>query len=212
VKEFSMRAIPIAIMALAISTGFAGADPDSTAIDVLRARQDLIADAQERLDAAPNSQARKDALAEAVRATFDFERLAHESIARHWEAMTPAQQEDYLRLFVDLVEKSTINMLETYRAAGTEYVEEQQDGDEAVVTTIVISTGGDEVAIQYNVYLSEGRWWIWDRTIGLDTDITEYDVSSAENYRSSFNRIIRDDGVDELLRRLRAKSSGDDDI
>ena len=207
-----MRAYLTAISAVAISAGLVGANPDTTATDALRARQDVIAAAQERLDAAPNSQARKDALAEAVRATFDFERLAHESIATHWEAMTPAQRDDYTDLFVNLVEKSTINMIETYRAAGTEYVDERQDVDNAVVTTIVTSTGGDEVAIQYKMYETDGRWWIWDRTIGLDTEITEYDVSSAENYRSSFNRIIRDDGVDELLRRLRTKSSGESDM
>jgi phospholipid transport system substrate-binding protein len=184
-------------------------DTSASALDALRARQGVIADAQIQLDAAPNNQERQDALSTAVRETFDFDRLARESIDENWDAMTEAQKVEYMRLFKKLVEKSTLSVLKTYRAAQTEYIDVQEDGSEAVLTTVVISTDDDELAIQYKMHNVDGRWWIWDRTIGLDTEITEYDVSTAENYYSAFNKIISENGVEELLKRLRSKADGD---
>ena len=183
-----------------------------SAREALKARQEQIADAQEALNAAPNSRQKKNALEQAIKETFDFERLARESIGRHWDAITPAQQAEYTRLFKELVQKSTVRKLKSYRAAGTEYVDVQQDSTEAIITTVVTSTGGEEVAIQYKLHQVNGRWWVWDTTIGLDTEISEYDVSTAENYRSAFNRIISDDGIEELLTRLRTKIEGDEEM
>ena len=176
------------------------------AVDALDARQQIIADAQEALKAAPTNRERSEALNRAIRETFDFERLARESIGDNWNVMTEAQQTEYMRLFIELVESSTVSKLKNYRAADTEYVEVVDDGSEAVITTVVTSTEGDEVAIQYKLHKRDSRWWIWDTTVGLDTEITEYDISTAQNYRSAFNRIVGNDGVEELLNRLRTKA------
>lgn len=178
----------------------------TNAVDALDTRQQVIADAQEALKAAPDNQKRAETLNRAIRETFDFERLARESIGDNWNVMTEAQQTEYMRLFIELVESSTVSKLKNYRAADTEYVEVVDDGTEAVITTVVTSTEGDEIAIQYKLHKRNGHWWIWDTTIGLDTEISEYDISTAQNYRSAFNRIVANDGVEELLNRLRTKA------
>ncbi len=183
-----------------------------TALEALQARQEVIAQAQSALDSAPDDLAKQEVLDRAIRETFDFKRLATESLARHWDSITEAQQSEYVRLFVELVQKSTVRTLRNYRAAGTEYVEVLEDSVQVVITTVVTSTSGEEAAIQYKLHRVDGRWWIWDRTIGLDTEITEYDVSSAENYTSAFNRMMREDGIESLLGRLRSKLAGDDDL
>ena len=178
---------------------------EGSALQTLMTRQQIIEQAQQVLSEAPSDEARQETLNEAIRETFDFDRLGRESIARHWEAMTDEQKSEYTRLFRVLVEKSTVRKLKAYRAAGTEYTAVEEDSSEAVITTVVTSTDGDEVAIQYKMHRVNGRWWIWDTTIGLDIEISEYDASSAENYRSAFNRIVSDEGVEGVLQRLRSK-------
>ncbi len=207
-----MRSIAITIAAVLLGLVSIVSAESQSAVDALETRQDIIAQAQQALDSAPNSNSRNEALNEAIRETFDFNRLARESIGGHWSRMTEAQQTEYLRLFNQLVEKSTVDKLRNYRAASTEYVDVQQNSTDATITTVVTSQGGSEVAIQYKMYNENGRWWVWDTTIGLDTEITEYDVSTSENYRSAFNKIIGDHGIDELLDRLRTKAESGDDI
>ena len=68
------------------------------------------------------------------------------------------------------------------------------------------------MAIQYKMHKVNGRWWVWDTTIGLDTEISDYDVSTAENYRSAFNRIIRDEGIPGLIAKLREKERKGSDL
>ena len=185
---------------------------ENAALETLKARQDIVEDAQTALAEAPDDTARKARLNRAIRETFDFAKLAKESLVDHWDEMTDEQKEEYVRLFKDLVEKSTVRKLKAYRAAGTEYTEVSSDTTNAVITTVVTSTDGDEVAIQYKLHKVDGRWWIWDTTIGLDIEITEYDVSSRDNYRSAFNRIISDDGIEGLLDKLREKHEGGNEL
>ena len=188
------------------------AEQEESALETLKARQGIVEEAQEALAATPNDTARKSALNRAIRETFDFEKLAREAVVDHWDDMSEAQQAEYVRLFKDLVEKSTVRKLKAYRAAGTEYSEVTEEDGNAVITTIVTSTDGDEVAIQYKLHRVDGRWWIWDTTIGLDIEITEYDVSSRDNYRSAFNRIISNDGIEGLLGKLREKHEGGSEL
>jgi len=205
-KRYVLLSMALIFGTVAIATAQSVDNSHANAVDALDARQKVIADAQDALKASPNDRQRSETLNRAIRETFDFERLARESIGENWNVMTEAQQAEYMRLFIELVESSTVNKLKNYRAADTEYIEIIDDGNEAEITTVVTSTEGDEVAIQYKLHKRDGRWWIWDTTVGLDTEITEYDISTAQNYRSAFNRIIGNDGVEELLSRLRTKA------
>jgi len=185
---------------------------EQSALATLKARQRVVEQAQAQLARAPRNPARQAALDQAIRETFDFEKLARVSIGAYWQRMTSAQREEYLRLFTNLVQASTVRKLKAYRAAGTEYVSIEGDTNLTVITTVVTSTSGDQAAIQYKLYAVNGRWWIWDTTIGLDTEISEYDVSTAQNYKSTFNRIIRTDGIPGLLSKLRAKATGGEEL
>ncbi len=185
---------------------------EQTALQALKQRQRVIEQAQAALARAPRDTARQAALRDAITEAFDFDRLARESVGRHWNAMTPEQQREYLMVFRSLVQRSTVRKLQRYRAAGTTYSAPTGNAQNTVITTIVTSTSGEKVAIQYKMHRVNGRWWVWDTTIGLDTEISDYDVSTAENYRSAFNRIIRDEGIPGLIAKLREKERKGSDL
>lgn len=183
-----------------------------TALQALKQRQRVIERAQASLARAPRDTARQAALQNAITQAFDFDKLGRESVSRHWSSMTPQQQRDYLTVFRSLVQRSTVRKLQRYRAAGTTYGPPSGDDNNTVITTVVTATSGEKVAIQYKMHKVNGRWWAWDTTIGLDTEISEYDVSTAENYRSAFNRIVREDGIPGLIAKLREKESKGSDF
>ena len=207
-----MRRTTAVFLSLVTMLALAASAFAMSALETLKERQRAIERAQDALTSSPDDSTRKRSLDRAVRETFDFDRLARQSIGSHWDEMTPDQQREYMWLFRSLVSKSTVHVLEQYRASKTEYGEVTGDSTDAVITTIVTSTSGDQVAIQYKLHRTNGRWWIWDRTIGLDTEITEFDVSSSENYRSAFNKLIGDEGIAGLLSKLRDKERGGSDF
>jgi len=207
-----MRGILAATVASVLTTAALAAASPETALEALQERQTAIERAQENLDRDPDNPEYNEALNRSIRDAFDFEVLARKSIDRHIESMTPEQLDEYLRLFEQLVEASTVKKLKSYRAAGTEYFVEEDDSTSALITTVVTSSDGDAVAIQYHLNRRNGIWRVCDTTIGLDTEITEFDVSTSQNYRSAFNKIIRDEGIDGLLQKLRDKAGNGADL
>ena len=53
---------------------------------------------------------------------------------------------------------------------------------------------GEPTHIDYRMHEEKGAWRI--------IDIVVDDVSTVENYRSSFNRIVKKEGMDGLISRL----------
>src|SRR5437773_7376819 len=45
---------------------------------------------------------------------FDFAELSRRSLATHWAARTPAERQEFIALFTDLLEKSYITTIEEY--------------------------------------------------------------------------------------------------
>lgn len=203
-----MQRILAMAMACFLGAAAVGHARDETAIETLKERHRAIERAQAALDSTSDDGTKEEALDRAVRDAFDFGKLARESIGEHWNRMSQQQRDEYLRLFRSLVLRSTVRKLEEYRAARTEYPEVQTDSNRAVITTIVTSRSEEQIAIQYKLHRVSGRWWVWDTTIGLDTEITEYDVSTAENYRSAFNKLVSEEGIGGLLAKLREKEGG----
>jgi ABC-type transporter MlaC component len=191
---------------------FAAQASAQTALQALKQRQRVIEQAQAALARSPRDSTREAALRNAITEAYDFDRLARESIGRHWATMSPAQRDDYLQVFRALVQRSTVRKLQRYRAAGTQYGATSGSQQKTIITTVVTSTSGDRVAIQYKLHRINNRWWVWDTTIGLDTEISEYDVSTADNYRSAFNRIVRDKGIAGLITQLREKEQRGSDL
>ena len=62
-----------------------------------------------------------------------------------------------------------------------------------------IEQAGSTIPISYSMYRSRDGWKVYDVAIS--------GVSLVTNYRSSFGNIIRDKGIDSLIRQLADKNS-----
>ncbi len=68
----------------------------------------------------------------------------------------------------------------------------------ATVKTEIDQAGGFPIPLNYKLHLEEGGWKVYD--ISVD------DVSLVTNYRSSFSRQIKKNGVDGLIKTLRERN------
>lgn len=143
-------------------------------------------------------QADKRAAARKVAAeVFDVQETAKRALGRHWQARTPAEREEFVQLFADLLERTYIHKIDLYGGERLVYTQEVVDGDYATVRAKVATRQGTEVPIEAKLHRRGERWLIYD--------VAVENISLIANYRSQFDRIIRTASFQELMSRLRTR-------
>lgn len=128
---------------------------------------------------------------------FDFTAISQRALGRHWRARTPAERDEFVRLFGDLLERSYVTKIEGYTGERIVYVGEVADGDVVMVRTRIVTRQGAEVPVDYKMFAQGERWRAYDINIE--------GVSLVANYRTQFNAIISRTGYPDLVAKLKAK-------
>ena len=128
---------------------------------------------------------------------FDFTELARRSLARYWQPLSEPERSEFVALFADLLERSYVSKIELYGGEKILYAGERVDGDLATVSTRIITKNGTEVPVDYHLLRHGGRWMIYDVNIE--------GISLVSNYRTQFNKIIRSDGYESLVEKMKTK-------
>ncbi len=145
----------------------------------------------------PDGPARRTAVRQAANRLFDFEETAKRALGPHWQQRTPAEHEEFVRLFSDLLEAAYVGKIDLYQGEKITYVGETVDGDQATVKTRIVTKQGNEVPVDYRLLREMDGWRVYDVIIE--------GVSLVANYRTQFNKIIQTSSYDDLVKRMRAK-------
>ena len=131
---------------------------------------------------------------------FDFTAMTDLALGRHKDEVSAEQKPVIINEFRQL-------LVRTYSSALLEYTDQTlmylpMEGAEAdglvTVRTEIEQAGGFLIPINYVLRLGDDGWKVYD--ISVD------DVSLVTNYRSSFSRAIRKDGVDGLISTLQERN------
>jgi phospholipid transport system substrate-binding protein len=128
---------------------------------------------------------------------FDFNEMARLTLARHWKDRSVQEQEEFVRLFTDLLERSYLTTIENYAGERVTFLTESVSGPYAQVRSRITTDRRMEISIDYRLIESGARWAVYD--VVLDG------VSLVSNYRSQFNSIIRTSSFADLLTKLRTR-------
>ena len=145
-------------------------------------------------------QERRTQIRQAVLQRFGFEEMAQRSMGQHWRTLTPQQQQEFVKLFTDLLERSYITRIANYQAGpqGVRYSKEDITGDQAVVHTEITRERDPQPAtVDYHLLHKDGDWKVYDIVIE--------GVSLVNNYRTQFNTIILKDSYAGLVKQMRMK-------
>jgi phospholipid transport system substrate-binding protein len=137
---------------------------------------------------------------EVVLPHFDFTAMTDLALGRYKDEVNDAQKPTIVNEFRQL-------LVRTYSSALLEYTDQEliylpMEGSEAdgkvVVRTEIEQAGGFPIPINYSLRLGEDGWKVFD--ISVD------EVSLVTNYRSSFARAIKKEGVDGLIKTLQSRN------
>jgi phospholipid transport system substrate-binding protein len=141
---------------------------------------------------------RREQLKQILFARFDFTEMAKRSLGANWRRRTAKEQEEFVRLFTDLLERAYSDTIESYTDEKIVYVGERLDGDFADVNSKIFTTKGEEFSLNYRAHFVGGEWRVYD--------VVVENISMVNNYRSQFNRVISNASYEELVRRLKDKA------
>lgn len=137
---------------------------------------------------------------EVVLPHFDFTAMTDLALGRYKDEVDEVQKPTIVNEFRQL-------LVRTYSSALLEYTDQKlvylpMEGSEAdgkvVVRTEIEQSGGFPIPINYSLRLGDDGWKVFD--ISVD------EVSLVTNYRSSFARAIKKDGVDGLIKTLQDRN------
>ena len=140
-----------------------------------------------------------DQLREIVYTRFDFEEMAKRSLGSHWRRLSPQQQKEFVTAFTELLETTYADKIDLYEGQQVEYVGETIDKNYAEVNTRVIGKNRETYLVDYRLHQVDGKWRIYD--------VVAENISLVNNYRSQFNRIVVNSSFEELIKRIKQKSS-----
>jgi phospholipid transport system substrate-binding protein len=154
----------------------------------------------ERISVQKNIAAIADVIETTLLPLFDFTRMTQLAVARNWKLASPAQQDALIAEFKTLLVRTYYAALVNYRDEVIEYKPLQLTAEDTDVTvrSTVKKPGVERMTIDYDMQKNVGGWKIYDIRIA--------GISLTSNYRSSFAEIIRDGGIDELIRFLVIKN------
>jgi phospholipid transport system substrate-binding protein len=142
---------------------------------------------------------RKKQFSQALDERFDWEELSRRSLARHWVERTPQEKKDFVSLYRDLLERTYLEKVDDYSGETVRYEGETLDGEYATVKIKVLTKQNREIAVEYRMLKKGTAWRVYDITIE--------GVSLVNNYRQQFNSLLQKSTFQEVLQRLREKSS-----
>ena len=200
----SHRRLVLAISMVALATGAypAAAQPkaaDQTApLDLVKATVSrVLAIVQAPRVIANDGRQRRAEIRRAAQGLFDFREMARLTLAQHWKDRSAPEQEEFVQLFTELLERSYLTTIENYAGEKITFQGESISGPYAQVRSRITTDRRMETSIEYRLLERDARWAVYD--VVLDG------VSLVSNYRSQFNSIIRTSSFADLLTKLRSK-------
>ncbi len=141
---------------------------------------------------------RRHQLKQILFARFDFTEMSRRALGASWRQRTPQEQEEFVRLFTEVLERAYAGIIESYTDEKIVYTNERIDGSFADVGSKILTSKGEAYSINYKVHLVSNEWKIYD--------VAAENISLVNNYRSQFTRVISHESYEELIRRLKNKA------
>jgi phospholipid transport system substrate-binding protein len=132
---------------------------------------------------------------------FNFGRMTQLAMGRNWAKASPEQQAALTKEFRTLLVRTYSGALSNFRNNTIDFrpLRMQPTDTDVTVKTVIMQANGQGIPIDYSLEKgADGAWKAYDVVVA--------GVSLVTNYRDEFNNVVRDQGVDALVKQLQGKN------
>jgi len=132
---------------------------------------------------------------------IDFDEATRLAVGRAWAQAMPEQREKLVEEFRRMLVRTYSNAISAYQGQTMKVLPvRMKPGDtEVAVHNRYIRAGGTPLPVDYQMHKTDQGWKIYD--------ITVEGVSLVLTYRSEFDAIVKQQGIDGLIKRLEEKNT-----
>ncbi|MDH4154704.1 MAG: ABC transporter substrate-binding protein [Nitrospira sp.] len=140
---------------------------------------------------------RRRMLEEVIGSRFDYAEMSKRALAADWTPLIEVQRVEFVELFKRFLSDRYTEKIEGYSGEQVAYLLERIEGTYAEVRT-ELRSDKTTIPMDYRLFAKDGRWHAYDIIVD--------GVSLVKNYRSQFQKIIRESSYQELVKKLRERT------
>jgi phospholipid transport system substrate-binding protein len=133
---------------------------------------------------------------------IDFEEATRLAVGRAWAQATPEQKKKLVSEFRNMLVRTYSNAIEAYQGQTLKVLpsrSSKDSKDDSTVRTQFIRAGGQPLPIDFQMRKTDKGWKVYD--------ISVEGVSLVLTYRSEFDAVVKQEGLDGLIKRLAQKNT-----
>ena len=134
---------------------------------------------------------------------IDFEEATRLAVGRAWSQATPEQKKKLVSEFRNMLVRTYSNAIEAYEGQTLKVLPsrggKQDAKDEATVRAQFVRAGGKPLPIEFQMRKTGETWKVYD--------IAVEGISLVLTYRSEFDSVVKQEGIEGLIKRLTQKNS-----
>jgi phospholipid transport system substrate-binding protein len=133
---------------------------------------------------------------------IDFEEATRLAVGRAWSQASPEQRKKLVTEFRNMLVRTYSNAIEGYQGQTLKVMPSRggkQEADEATVRTQFVRAGGKPLPIEFQMRKAGDVWKVYD--------ISVEGISLVLTYRSEFDAVVKQEGIDGLIKRLSDKNA-----
>ena len=132
---------------------------------------------------------------------IDFEQATRLAVGRAWSQASPEQKKRLVSEFRNMLVRTYSNAIEGYQGQTLKVLPSRgkQDPEDTTVRTQFIRAGGQPLPIEFHMRQTDKTWKVYD--------IVVEGVSLVMTYRSEFDAVVKQEGLDGLIKRLAQKNT-----
>lgn len=134
---------------------------------------------------------------------FNFPLISRLVLGRTtWDAATDQQKKEFIHEFTTLLIRTYAKALQEYSDQNVVFLPVKKSPNSKLVevkTEVTGKSSSKKTPINYRMYLSDGKWKVLDLVVD--------GISLVNSYRGEYASIVRQDGLDGLIAKMKKKNA-----